>query len=145
MIVASIPLACAAPWTQGSAGRSLGPRPLRIIVADDESDSVTTLKLLLNDEGHDVIGLSKGAAVLPAVAQFDPDVVLLDIAMPDRSGYEVAKEIRARYGDARPLLIAISGRYKQVSDRMLGQIVGFDHYLTKPYEPSSLLKLLRFC
>lgn len=145
MIVTSIPQSCAEPWTQGSTGRYLGPRPLRIIVADDESDSVTTLKLLLNDEGHDVIGLSKGAEVLPTVAQFDPDAVLLDIAMPDRSGYEVAKEIRARYGEVRPLLIAISGRYKQTSDRMLGQIVGFDHYLTKPYEPSSLLKLLRFC
>ena len=41
--------------------------------------------------------------------------------------------------------VAGGGRYKQASDRMLGQIVGFDHYLVKPYEPNSLLKLLRFC
>jgi DNA-binding response OmpR family regulator len=125
--------------------RSFGPRPLCIVVADDEPDSVATLKLLLNDEGHDVIGLHKGAAVMPAVEEFDPDAVLLDIAMPDKSGYEIAKEIRRRYGQIRPLLIAISGRYKQASDRMLAEIVGFDHYLTKPYEPSSLLALLRFC
>ena len=121
------------------------PRSLCIVVADDEQDSVDMLKLLLNDEGHDVIGLNRGAEVLSAVARFDPDAVVLDIAMPDRSGYEIAKEIRAKYGEVRPLLIAISGRYKQASDRMLGQIVGFDHYLVKPYEPSSLLKLLRFC
>ena len=103
------------------------------------------LKLILNDEGHDVVGLNRGRDVLAAVQKYDPDVVVLDIAMPDLSGYEVAKEIRKRYGEIRPLLIAITGRYKQSSDRMLGEIVGFDHYLLKPYEPSALLSLLRFC
>jgi DNA-binding response OmpR family regulator len=120
-------------------------RSLRIIVADDDPDSVATLKLLLNDEGHDVVGLQKGADVLRLVEEFDPDAVVLDIAMPDKSGYELAKEIRARYGEFRPLLIAVTGRYKKVSDRMLGEIVGFDHYLVKPYEPKELLALLRFC
>ena len=121
------------------------PRPLRILIADDDPDSVTTLKLLLNDEGHDVIGLSKGADVMRKIEEFKPEVVVLDIAMPDVSGYELAKEIRKRYGQITPLLIAITGRYKQASDRMLGQIVGFDHYLLKPYQPGELLALLRFC
>jgi len=121
------------------------PRSLRILIADDEPDSVTALKLLLNDEGHDVIGLSKGADVMRKVEEFKPEVVVLDIAMPDVSGYELAKEIRKRYGQITPLLIAITGRYKQASDKMLGQIVGFDHYLLKPYEPNELLALLRFC
>ena len=121
------------------------PRALRIVVADDEPDSVAMLKLILNDEGHDVVGLTRGSEVLAAIQQHDPDAVVLDIAMPDLSGYELAKEIRKRYGEIRPLLIAITGRYKQSSDRMLGQIVGFDHYLLKPYEPKELLALLRFC
>jgi len=121
------------------------PRSLRIIVADDEPDSVTALKLLLNDEGHDVIGLGKGADVMRTIEEFRPHAVVLDIAMPDLSGYEVAKEIRKRYGQITPLLIAITGRYKQASDKMLGQIVGFDHYLLKPYQPNELLALLRFC
>ena len=121
------------------------PRSLRIIVADDEPDSITTLKLLLNDEGHDVVPLSKGAEVMRTIEEFKPDAVVLDIAMPDLSGYEIAKEIRKRYGVITPLLIAITGRYKQASDKLLGQIVGFDHYLLKPYEPNELLALLRFC
>ena len=121
------------------------PRSLRIIVADDEPDSITALKLLLNDEGHDVIGLSKGAEVMRTVEQFKPEALVLDIAMPDLSGYEIAKEIRKRYGAITPLLIAVTGRYKQASDKLLGQIVGFDHYLLKPYEPNELLALLRFC
>jgi CheY-like chemotaxis protein len=86
------------------------PRSLRIIVADDEPDSVTALKLLLNDEGHDVVPLSKGAEVLRTIEEFKPDAVVLDIAMPDLSGYEIAKEIRKRYGQIMPLLIAVTGR-----------------------------------
>jgi two-component system CheB/CheR fusion protein len=125
-------------------GRYVGPRTLRVLVVDDERDSVDMLTLLLNDEGHEVRGLTRGKEVLDAVADFKPDAVLLDIAMPDASGYEVAKEIRRRYGEVKPMLIAISGRYKQASDKMLGQIVGFDHYLTKPCDPGMLLSLLRF-
>jgi DNA-binding response OmpR family regulator len=121
------------------------PRSLRILVADDEPDSVSALKLLLNDEGHDVVTLSKGGEVLRMIEEFKPDAVVLDLAMPDMSGYEIAKEIRKRYGVITPLLIAVTGRYKQASDKMFGQIVGFDHYLLKPYEPNELLALLRFC
>jgi DNA-binding response OmpR family regulator len=140
-----IRLSSPSPWANGAAHRQSAPRSLRVIVADDEADSVAMLKMLLNDEGHDVIGLQRGTEVLPMVEEFDPDAVVLDIAMPDRSGYEVAKEIRTRYGQIKPLLIAVSGRYKQASDRMLAEIVGFDHYLLKPYEPKDLLALLRFC
>jgi DNA-binding response OmpR family regulator len=116
---------------------------LRILVVDDERDTVSTLTMLLEDEGYDVRGLYRGSEVLQAVAEFDPHVVLLDIAMPDKSGYEVAKEIRRRYGEIKPRLIAISGRYKQASDRMLAEIVGFDHHVAKPYEPNALLGLLK--
>jgi DNA-binding response OmpR family regulator len=119
------------------------PGSLRIIVADDERDSVLTLTMLLRDQGHEVRGPYRGSDVLQAVEDFDPDVVLLDIAMPDRSGYEVAQEIRRKHGLVRPRLIAISGRYKQGSDKVLAEIVGFNHHLAKPYEPNALLALLR--
>ena len=144
MLRRSITLAPPHPWS-GALGRLPAARALRIIVADDEQDSVSMLKMILNDEGHDVITLNRGREVIATVAEFDPDAVVLDIAMPDKSGYEVAQEIRKRYGEVRPLLIAISGRYKKASDKMLGEIVGFDHYLLKPYEPKDLLALLRYC
>ena len=115
---------------------------MRVIVADDERDTVETLKLLLSDEGHEVLGLERGTEVLGAVDEFNPDAVLLDIAMPDMSGYEVAKEIRRRYGEVRPLLIAISGRYKKEPDKMLAELAGFDHHVAKPYDPNALLALL---
>jgi CheY-like chemotaxis protein len=115
--------------------------PLRVVVADDDLDSVLTLMMLLRDEGHEVRGVPSPGEVLKVVNEFQPDVVLLDIAMPGQSGWEVARRIRARPA-RRPKLIALSGQYKDGSDRILAEIVGFDHYVLKPYEPAALLRLL---
>jgi len=117
-------------------------RSLRILVADDEYDTVLTLMQLLRDDGHDTRGVYNGGDVMQALETFDPDVVLLDIAMPDASGWDVARDIRQRYGERRPLLIAISGLYKQSADQILGTMAGFNHYLAKPYEPRVLLELI---
>ena len=118
------------------------PRRLRILVADDERDTVLTLMALLREEGHETRGVYKGTEVMSAMDTFDPDAVLLDISMPGMSGWEVARTIRAAHGDERPLLIAISGVYKLAADQILGKIAGFNHYLAKPYDPSVLLTLL---
>jgi len=125
-----------------STSHGSAQRALRILVADDDRDSVLTLLMLLRDEGHDVRGVYSGRQVMGQVLDFDPDAVLLDIAMPDLSGWEVARTIRARRGAERPLLIGISGEYKQGADKVLAQILGFDHYLVKPYAPADLLALL---
>ena len=116
--------------------------PLRILVADDERDTVYTLMQLLRHDGHDTRGVYKGGDVMPALESFDPDVVLLDIAMPDESGWDVAREIRRRCGERRPLLIAISGLYKQSADHILGTMAGFNHFVAKPYDPAALLRLI---
>jgi CheY-like chemotaxis protein len=117
-----------------------GPRRLRILVADDERDAVSMLELILRDEGHEVHSVYDGQEVLEAVRSFQPDVVLLDIGMPKLTGYEVARRLRERYGEAL-LLIAVTG-WKQGSDRILAQLAGFDHHLAKPYESQALLELL---
>ena len=119
-----------------------GPKALRILIADDDQDSVLMLMMLLRAEGHAVRGVHAGRKVMGAVVDFDPDVVLLDIQMPDLSGWEVARTLRTERGDTRPLLIGISGEYKMGSDRILSQILGFDHYLIKPYEFSEVLRLV---
>lgn len=117
------------------------PRSLRIVVADDDNDTVLSLMLLLREEGHEVQGVRSGEHVLRAVNRFNPDVVLLDIAMPGLSGWEVARQIRERLG-RRPVLIGLSGEYRQDVDKILSEVVGFDSYLVKPYAPEQLLKLL---
>ena len=118
------------------------PRPLRILVADDDRDTVLTLMMLLREEGYDVRGLYSGREVMRGMTNFDPDVVILDIQLPECSGWELARTIRARYGKERPMLIGISGKYKTGSDKVLSQLIGLDHYLVKPYAPDELLALI---
>jgi CheY-like chemotaxis protein len=115
---------------------------LRVLVCDDDKDTVAILTALLREEGYEVRGVYSGHAVLDRVRDFGPDVVLLDIGMPQISGYEVARELRERYASARPLLIAVTGHSKP-TDRTLAQLAGFDHHFAKPYEPNALLALLR--
>ena len=117
-------------------------RTLRILIAEDDRDAAAMLHMLLAEDGHQVHGVSSGGQVMGAVIDFDPDVVLLDINLPGRSGWEVARAIRDRSGRARPLLIGVSGEYKHGADRILAEVLGFDHYLIKPYPPADLARLL---
>ena len=128
--------------TSASESPLQGPQRLRVLVADDEHDTVLTLMELLREEGHETRGVYQGTDVMAAMDAFDPDAVLLDISMPGMSGWEVARAIRAEYGEKRPLLIAISGVYKLAADQILGKLAGFNHYIAKPYDPSVLLALL---
>lgn len=128
--------------SQGQAERAKGARPLRIVVADDDRDTVVTLMMLLRDEGHEVRSVHSGRNVMGTVLDFDPDAVILDIHLPELSGWEVARTIRAQRGLERPMLIGISGEYKQGADRILSEILGFDYYLLKPCDPKDLLTLL---
>lgn len=98
--------------------------------------------MILRDEGHDVRSADTGPRVCRLVEDFDPDAVILDIALPEMSGWQVARQIQERARERKPLLIAISGLYKQGSDKILAELSGFDHYLVKPFEPAALLALL---
>ena len=119
------------------------PRSLRLIVADDERDTVLTLTVILRHEGHSVKGVHSGAEVLAAAVEEKPDAVILDIEMPGQSGYTIAQELRKRFPASQgPLLIAISGKWIKPSDRMLAKLAGFDHHLLKPCDPQRLLDLL---
>jgi DNA-binding response OmpR family regulator len=119
-----------------------GRHSLRILVADDDRDAALMLAMLLRDEGHEVTTALRGDEVLELVRLMRPDAVILDINMPGMSGYAVARDIRERYGPIRPLLIGISGVWTKTSERLLGRVVGFDHYLAKPYDHAQLLQFL---
>ena len=120
---------------------SRAPRRLRVVVVDDQRDIVLTLAMVLRDEGHEVRGLHSGKDVLRTVRDFNPDALILDIAMPDLSGWEVARRIRVELG-RRPVIIGISGEYRHPVDHILSQAIGFDHYLVKPCDPNAVLELL---
>jgi DNA-binding response OmpR family regulator len=113
--------------------------PLRVLVADDERDTADSLFRILYHEGHEVRAAYDGAEALQMAREFHPDVVILDIGMPQLSGYDVARALRARY--AGVVLVAVTA-YKQSTDKILAQVAGFDQHFGKPCDPSAIVKLL---
>lgn len=126
----------------GESGKTPVARPMRVLVIDDERDTVLMLVAVLRTEGYDAKGVYSGKAAFAAFQEFEPDVVISDIAMPDMTGWEVAKRIRQAGGRQLPLLIGISGEHMQAADRRLANLVGFDYYFYKPCDPKVLLTLL---
>ena len=116
-------------------------RKFRVLVADDDHDMVLSLTTLLRGEGYEAFGVHHGGDVVETVGEFAPDVLLLDIGLPKMSGYEIVRTLKDRYGSARPVIIAITGRSGPV-DRRLAEMVGFDHQFIKPFEPKELLAKL---
>jgi DNA-binding response OmpR family regulator len=117
-------------------------RRLRVVIADDEPDTVTSLMAIISDEGHSVFGTHRASEVVPEVRLNKPDAVILDIDMPGISGFAIAREIRETFGEASPVLIAVSGKWVGQTDKMLAQLAGFHFFLQKPCHPEALLALL---
>jgi signal transduction histidine kinase/ActR/RegA family two-component response regulator len=113
----------------------------RILVADDNRDAAESLAALLELEGHEVTLAFDGADALLAYDRVRPQICLLDIGMPYRTGNEVATEIRSREDGRVPMLVAITG-WGQDADRSQALAAGFDHHLTKPVDPAQLLRLI---
>lgn len=125
-----------------SGGAAAAPKSLRILIADDDRDTANMLALILRDEGHEVLVALRGDEALDLCRLFRPDVVVADVNMPGTSGYAVARELHARHGNLAPLRIAISGVWKNTSDRLLARLVGFDHSLLKPCDPKEVIRLI---
>lgn len=113
----------------------------RVLVADDNRDAADTLGLLLELYGHEVRIAHSGNAALEVAHSFRPNVALLDIAMPDLNGYDVARNIRLDGSCPHMVLIALTG-YGQDGDKERAHEAGFDHHLTKPVDPSKLEALI---
>jgi len=114
---------------------------LRVLVVDDNVDTVTTLAMLVQESGHDVRTAYDGSSVLEAALDYRPNVVLLDIGLPGLNGFEVAKRIRQQPALQNTVLVAMTG-YGQDSDRKRSHEAGFDHHLVKPGDFGTVLQLL---
>jgi len=114
---------------------------LRVLVADDNEDGAETLAALIDTMGHAVRTAHDGEAAVAASADFDPDVVLMDIGMPKLNGYEACRRIRAAPGGARRTIVAITG-WGQQQDIDRAREAGFDDHMVKPVELAALTKFL---
>ena len=113
----------------------------RILVADDFPQSAETLAQLLRREGFEVRIAQDGIEAFQTAAEFRPDVVVLDIAMPKLNGYEAARKIRAQPWGKDIVLIALTG-WGQQQDRQRTQDAGFTAHLTKPVNYNAIMELL---
>ncbi|HJU74976.1 MAG TPA: response regulator [Gemmatimonadaceae bacterium] len=111
----------------------------RILVADDNPDSLESLALVLRLKGNDVRTASDGMRAIAEADAFQPDVILLDIGMPNMNGYDACRLIRGRDWGREVLLIALTG-WGQDEDREKSRAAGFDHHLVKPVDPETLLR-----
>jgi PAS domain S-box-containing protein len=113
----------------------------RIVVADDLRDSCDSLALLLRLAGHHVWTAYGGEEAAAAAEQFRPDVLFLDIGMPDLDGYEVCRRVRSQTWGRSVLIVALTG-WGQEEDRRRAEEAGFDRHLVKPADPSLVMTLL---
>jgi PAS domain S-box-containing protein len=143
-LVLHLPLA-AAPAQVYSSGlrpaeaRPAGPR--RVLVVDDNRDAAESLEILLQLWGHQARSANDGPEALALVADFHPEIILLDIGLPGMDGYEVARQIRELPAGRNALIVAVTG-YGRSSDRLQSQDAGFDHHLVKPVQPEVLQELI---
>lgn len=114
---------------------------LKILIVDDYIDAAETLAVWLRLTGYEVRSAENGAKALECAASFEPQVVLLDIGMPDMDGYEVARQMRLAPATRDAVLVALTG-YGQEKDLQRSRAAGFDHHLLKPVGPEQLTELL---
>ena len=115
---------------------------MRVLVVDDNVDAADSTAMLLSLDGFDAHSVHSAQAALDAVAFLKPDVVLLDIGLPEMDGYDVARRLRELPVGTTPAIIALTG-YGQPADRVRAASAGFDEFLVKPVEPDVLNGLLR--
>jgi signal transduction histidine kinase len=141
-VVVELPAQPDAPASRPGRASCLAPgRALRVLVVEDNPDAADTLRLSLELDGHEVEVARDGDEGVAKAGTFAPEVVLCDIGLPGRSGYDVARAIRSDGRSAGALLVAVTG-YTTADDVRLAAEAGFDHHLAKPASMDSVRELL---
>ncbi|MDQ2962635.1 MAG: response regulator [Pseudomonadota bacterium] len=114
----------------------------KVLIADDEPNIVVSLEFLMRQNGFEVRAVRNGDEALAAALEFRPDLVLLDVMMPVKNGYEVAQKIRENPAlqDMKIVMLTAKGRDTEVSK---GMAVGADAYVTKPFSTRDLVAQIK--
>lgn len=126
---------------EGAAGTARPEKAYPVLIVDDNRDSADTMGALINAMGHPAHVVYNGADAVAAARELAPQVILLDLHMPRRDGFEVLADLRALTLPHRPRIVAMTG-YGQEADRVRTAEAGFDDHFTKPVEPEQLAALL---
>jgi DNA-binding response OmpR family regulator len=114
----------------------------KILIVDDEPNIVISLEFLMKKEGFVVAVASDGEEALAKVESFDPDLILLDVMMPRKSGFEVCESLRSnpKHGGLLIVMLTAKGRDTEVAK---GMAIGADAYITKPFSTKDLLAKIK--
>lgn len=112
--------------------------PEKILIVDDDLDTLKLIGLILQRQGYEITAANGGNSALAKVAADHPDIILLDLMMPDLDGYEVTRRLRADPGTAQIPIIMFTAK-ALLDDKVAGFEAGADDYLTKPIHPAELL------
>lgn len=115
--------------------------PHRVLIVDDNSDAASTLGMLIDMLGYDVATANSGREALALGADFKPQMVFLDLGMPEMDGFTTAAKIREQPWGETAIIVALSG-WGQDEDKRKTEAAGFNHHLVKPAELGQLQKLL---
>lgn len=117
--------------------------PTKIVCIEDDPKTVELVKLILKKEGYDVTGVNNGHDGLKVVDEVKPNLVLLDLMMPDIDGWEVYQSMRAAEATKDIPVIVLTAKAQSI-DRVLGlHIAKVNDYITKPFSPSELIQAVR--
>ncbi len=111
--------------------------PARVLIVDDEPNIVVSLQFLMRKSGFETSVARDGEEALLEVERFRPDLVLLDVMMPRKDGYEVCQQLRSSgWDDLRIVMLTAKGRESEITK---GLALGADAYVTKPFSTSDLV------
>jgi two-component system, OmpR family, response regulator VicR len=114
--------------------------PLKVLYIEDDSEMITLVSLILNRRGYEVTGATGGREGLDLVHQSHPDLILLDLMMPDLDGWDVYHQIKSSENSRDIPVIVITAKAQPI-DRVLGlHIAKVDDYISKPFRPAELLE-----
>src|SRR5439155_7322577 len=124
------------------AGQPGRQRVGRVLLVEDEQDVAELIRYNLAKEGYDVVVTANGADALRLARERQPDVVLLDIMVPQLNGWEVCRRLKKDPELSAIPVIMVTGRVEE-GDKVLGFEVGADDYVTKPFSPRELIARIR--
>jgi CheY-like chemotaxis protein len=112
---------------------------VRVIVIDDEADILQLIRMKLSRKGFDVTTASNGDEGIEKVLRDKPDVMIVDIMMPGKDGYQVVTEVKSRLREDAPVIIMLTSKTED-ADMIKGLSMGVDDYITKPFSPRELIE-----
>jgi DNA-binding response OmpR family regulator len=112
---------------------------VRIVCVEDEPEMIDLIRLILGRKGFDVVGANGGKAALGIIQEVKPDLILLDLMMPDMDGWEVYQQLKANQDLSSIPVIVVTAKAQSI-DKVLGlHIAKVDDYISKPFSPQELM------